>query len=129
MEAEREMLRFLNDGMDSVLRDHPCTGLIITGDFNQMNLNPLCRRFTLRKTVKAATRGRNILDQILTNMHDLYKGVQNLPPIGSDHQCLLYIPKTRQKNKPSTRRVRLTKPENIRSLGLKLNSGGMGGGL
>ena len=71
------------------------SGLVITGNFNQMKLNQLqlCRYFSLRKVVKAPTRGRNTLDQILTNMPDLYDDVQHLPPLGrSDHQCLLLHP-------------------------------------
>ena len=60
--------------------------------------------------VRASTRGRNILDQILTNMPDLYNDVQHLPPIGrSEHQSIILIPKMKQKIKPSSRRVRLTK--------------------
>ncbi len=43
-------------------------------------------------------------------------------PIGrSDHQSLLFQPKIKEKVKPITRRVRQMKPENIRTLGLKLN--------
>ena len=45
------------------------------GDFNQMKLSSLCRRFNLKKSVKAPTRGTRVLDQILTNMSDLYKEV------------------------------------------------------
>ncbi len=53
-------------------------------------------------------------------MYDLYDEVQHLPPIGrSDHQSLLFKPKIKEKVKPITRRQ--MKPENIRTLGLKLN--------
>ena len=63
-----------------------------------------------------------VLDQILTNMFDSYEQVQHLPPIGrSDHQTLLFKPKIGEKTKPIVRRIRQMKPENIRSLGLKLN--------
>ncbi len=72
-EAEKEMIRYLSDGLDSFLRDHPSAGLIITGDFNKMKLRTPCNRFNLGKVVNAPTRGRNVLDQILTNMYDLYE--------------------------------------------------------
>ena len=63
----------------------------ITGDFNKLNLDPLCRQFGLRKCVKSPTRGNAILDQILTNMSHLFEPAQHLPPLGrSDHQCLLF---------------------------------------
>jgi hypothetical protein len=121
-EAEKDMLFFLTIGIDSVLRDRPSIGLIVTEDFNKMNLSQLCSRFSLRKVVKAPTRGRNTLDKILTNMSDLYNDVKHLPPLGrSDHQCLLLQPALKLKTKPYTRQVREMKPANIKSLGLKLN--------
>ena len=121
-EDEREMYEYITKGLDSVLHDRPSAGIIVAGDFNKMRLNLLCRRFNLKKAVRAPTRGRNILEQILTNMPDLYNDVQHLPPIGrSDHQSLLLIPKMIQKIKPTSRRVRLTKHSNLMDLGLQLN--------
>ena len=121
-ESERELIEYITRGLDSVLRDYPSAGVCIMGDFNQMKLSRLCRRFNLKKSVKAPTRGTRVLDQILTNMSDLYKEVVHLPPVGrSDHQCLLYSHKTIQTVKPSTRKLRLTKPCNLNALGLKLN--------
>ena len=94
----------------SMRRTHARTRPVFFGStkgychFNKLNLNPLCRRFNLWKLVKSPTRGNNILDQILTNMSDLYDKVLHLPPIGrSDHQCLLLAPKTRQKTPPPAR--------------------------
>ncbi len=110
------MIRYLSDGLDSFLRDHPSAGLIITGDFNKMKLRTLCNRFNLRKAVKAPTRGRNVLDQILTNMYDLYDAVQHLPPIVDQTIKVTVKPKIKEKVKPITRRVRQMKPENIRTL-------------
>ena len=34
----------------------------VMDDFNQMKLNTLCRRFNLKKSVRAPTRGANVLD-------------------------------------------------------------------
>ena len=105
-EDERVMYENVTNELDNILQDHPSAGVIIAGDFNKMRLNPLCRRFNLKKTVRAPTRGRNILDQILINMPELYNDVQHLPPIGrSDHQCLLLTPNLKQKVKPVSRNV------------------------
>jgi hypothetical protein len=67
-ENEHEMLDYLTQKMDIALAERPAAGIFVTGDFNKLNLNPLCRRFNLRKQVKSPTSGKNILDQILTNM-------------------------------------------------------------
>ena len=67
-ENEHEMLDYLTQKMDIALDERHSAGIFVTGDFNKLDLNPLCRRFNLRKQVKSPTRGKNILDQILTNM-------------------------------------------------------------
>ena len=105
-----------------MLADRPSTGIIIGGDFNSLNLGPVCLRLGLKRLVKVPTRGQNILDNILTNMSELYHDTHNLPPIGrSDHQCLLLTPKITQKIPPEVKQVRLMKPANLNALGLKLN--------
>ena len=97
--------------LDTILTERPSTGVLICGDFNNLILNTLCRRFNLQKLVKSPTRGKKILDQILTNMSDLFHGDKHLPPIGrSDHQCLLLTPKTKQRVPPFSKKVRLMKP-------------------
>ena len=55
-------------------------------------------------------------------MYCSYEQVQHLAPLGrSDHQTLLLKPKIKEKTKPTVRRIRQIKPENICSLGSKLN--------
>lgn len=102
---------------------------MITGDFNHLDPRQLCQRFGLRKVVKDPTRGNNILDQVLTNMSYLYGDAQHLPPLGrSDHQCrIVYKPLNCRAEKkatklPTKRTVRNLKADNIRALGLKLDT-------
>ena len=112
----------ISTGIDSILNKHPSSGIVITGDFNKLNLEPLCRRFGLRKMVKSPTRGNAVLDQFLTNMSDILAPAQHLPPLGrSDHQCLLFKPKNRLKLLPVTRKVRKMTPRNIQSLTIAMN--------
>ena len=86
-----------DDWHDEILLSRPAAGIIVCGDFNKMNFNPVCRRFNLR-CVHAPTRGDNVLYQILTNMSTMYNDVTHLPPLGNlDHQCLLMEPKIRPK--------------------------------
>ena len=47
----------------SVIRKHPECGVIITGDFNQMNDSFLKTHYTFSQIVKVATRGQAILDK------------------------------------------------------------------
>ena len=117
VESMKEITKTISDGIDSVLCNRPSSGIIITGDFNKLNLDQLCRQFGLRKCVKSPTRGNAILDQILTNMSHLFEPAQHLPPLGrSDHQCLFFKPKQRMKLPPITKKFRPMKPGNLQTL-------------
>ena len=69
------------------------------------------------------TRGQNVLHQFLSNMGELYREAQLLPPLGrSDHQCILFAWLNQQRHeKAISRTVRKFKLDNLHSLGLQLN--------
>ena len=117
------MIDHITERLDNLLLERPSAGIIITGDFNHLNPRQLCQRFSLRKLVKMPSCGQNILDQFLSNMGELYCEAQLLPPpCRSDHQCILFSPLNKQRHgKAISRSVRTFKPDNLRSLGLKLN--------
>ena len=58
--------------VDIVIRKHPECGVILTGDFNQMNDSFLKTHYKFSQIVKVATRGQAILDKIWTNMNMVY---------------------------------------------------------
>ena len=120
---ESELKGYITERLDNLLKERPSAGIVITGDINQLDPRTLCRRFDLRKIVKAPTPGNNILDQILTNMGNIYRKAQHLPPLGrSDHQCILYAPlKHRPTGKSSVITAKSLKADNIIALWLKLN--------
>jgi hypothetical protein len=41
------MQDYLTQKMDIALAERPSAGIFVTGDFNKLDLNPLCRRFNL----------------------------------------------------------------------------------
>ena len=63
-----DMIEYLTTCIDNVLCQHPSSGIVIGGDFNQLKLKELCNRFNLKRSVTKPTRGQNTLDRILTNM-------------------------------------------------------------
>ena len=99
------MNEYLTMGLDKVLQDYPSARILLMGDFNQMKLTVLCRRFNIKKAVRQPTRGQNVLDQILTNMSD------------SDHQCVPYCPGIKENGRPCLRKIRLVKTNKLASLG------------
>ncbi|EDO32635.1 predicted protein [Nematostella vectensis] len=48
---------------------YPNCGLLVTGDFNRLNINVLLNHFRLKQIVKVPTRKKATLDLILTNMY------------------------------------------------------------
>ena len=74
----------------SVIRKHPECGVILTGDFNQMNDSFLKTHYKFSQIVKVATRGQAILDKIWTNMNMGYSKPVTVAELGtSDHNMVL----------------------------------------
>ena len=118
-----EIIANITRAIDSVLSKYPARGIIITGGFNKLELEPLCRRFGLQKMVKFPTRGNSVLDQFLTNMSKILTSTQHFPPLGrSDHQCLVFKPKRRIKLPPVTKKVRQMNPRNLHFLQVAMNN-------
>ena len=79
-------------GVDDTLKKHPHVGVMLIGDFNQLNDTHL-RNYLLGQVVRRPTRGRAVLDKIFTNMSTLYcEPVILAPTSHSDHNTVLFEP-------------------------------------
>ena len=79
--------------IDAVIRRHPDCGIIVTGDFNQLNDNFLKTHYRFVQIVNVGTRGNAVLDNIWTNMDKLYMTPITLSELGkSDHNMVLLKP-------------------------------------
>ena len=73
--------------------------------------------------VKSPTRDNSVLDQFHTSMSDILTFAQHIPPLGrSDHQCLVFKPKTRIKLPPVTKKVRQINPRNLHLSQVAMNN-------
>ena len=82
--------------VDSVIREHPECGVILTGYVNQMNDSFLKTHYTFSQIVKVATSGQAILDKILTNMNMVYSKPVTVAELGtSDHSMVLLKPSSK----------------------------------
>ncbi len=80
------MLDYLSSCLSSLESRFPNCGLIILGDFNRLSISRLIHNYNLCQLVKFPTRGRSILDLVLTNLHDFYDQPLRYAPFGlSDH--------------------------------------------
>ena len=87
-----EMIDYLISSLDAVTRSHPCTGILLLGDFNQLPDTQL-KSFPLQQIVTKATRGTSVLDKIYTNVSSWYQAPIILPAVSrSDHETILLQP-------------------------------------
>ena len=81
------------NGVDSMVRKHPDCGVLLTGDFNQLNDKFLKTHYRYAQLVKVPTRGQSTLDKIWTNMSPVYDTPITLSELGSsDHNMVLLRP-------------------------------------
>ena len=105
LRAETQQLTLANidDSVDDFMNEHPNREAIILGDFNDFNIDTLCKDFNLTDTVTKPTRGNNILDHIMISerLKSTYgtSQVSYDAPIGkSDHLTLVLSPVNRKRN-------------------------------
>ena len=90
------MLTYLMNSLSSIESWHLNSGIILLGDFNDLNVVKLKSSFQLKQIVNFPTRGQNSLDLILTNLQDYYNAPEICPPFGlSDHVSIKVNPKSR----------------------------------
>ena len=79
------MIDHLTVTLQSLLKTYPDAGVIISGDRNSMEISSLLSIDpTLRQIVTQPTRGRNILDVIITNLARYYQEPAIVPPLAPD---------------------------------------------
>ena len=122
------MLHYLITTLISLEGLYSGCGILLTGDFNHLKIQRLVTQFKMKQLVRIPTRGNNILDLIITNMHQAYhcNSICTLPPFGvSDHNGVLLRPKERSPNINSSRKIlekRDTRPSRKYEFGRYLSS-------
>ena len=90
------MRQHIIECMDAVIRRHPYCGVILTGDFNQLNDSFLKKHYRFIQVVNTVTRAQAILDKIWMNMEELYSTPVSISELGrSDHNMILFKPKVK----------------------------------
>ena len=105
--SDAAMIEYLISSLTTIEGRYPGCGILLSGDFNRLNISRLQNQFKLKQLVCVPTRGDQTLDLILTNMPHVYNKdlVQTLPPFGlSDHLVVLLEPMPRIKRNTSSRR-------------------------
>ncbi|XP_020903893.1 uncharacterized protein LOC114574179 [Exaiptasia diaphana] len=76
---DQMMKTYLYDSLSNIEAQYPDSGIIVLGDFNQLNIARLKYSFSVKQIVPFPTRGKNKLDLILTNLSLLYDTPMKFP--------------------------------------------------
>ena len=102
-----EVVSFISNNLDSFLTSHPDSDIILTGDFNRLDVSYVLHAFDLIDLIKSPTRGDAILDHVfvsspLENLCNVDVG----PPISSsDHKTILCTPNKHSSTQSKTMRT------------------------
>ena len=104
--SDPEILHYLYDSRSSIESCFSNCEVLITGDFNRLDISRFRNAFKLTQTVKFHTRGNQTLDLVLTNIKEFYGEPIKRPAFGlSDHASVEIQPLSRCKTQPSKRPI------------------------
>ena len=107
---QKELTAYLIDQIDRVRCTHPDCGVVLLGDFNNLDISDLLCHHNLTQIVDTPTREGNILDLIVTNLEASYSKHVIIAPLGSsDHNIVKWSVKTnvlRTDNKTIKKNIR-----------------------
>ena len=88
---DRSIRKHLFQSLTLVESKYPNCRILVTGDFNRLDISGLLRHFRLKQIVKVLTRKDATLDLILTNMHEYYSPHSHSRHLG----CLIIMSRWR----------------------------------
>ena len=87
--SDRQMSDYLLESLSKIEARFPDCGLIILGDFNNLNSTRVRNAYGLKQIVPFPTRGASHLDLVFTNLNAFYDVPKKLPTFGlSDHDTV-----------------------------------------
>ena len=90
---QRDTINYLIETLDHVRNKFPDCGIVLVGDFNNLDISDLLTGHDLNQIICEPTRGSAILDLVITNLQQFYKKPLILAPVGtSDHSVINWCP-------------------------------------
>ena len=81
--SDRQMSDYLLESLSKIEALFPDCGLVILGDFNNLNSTRLKNAYGLKQIVPFPTRGQNHLDLVFTNLNAFYDVLRHCPLLAS----------------------------------------------
>ena len=90
---QRDTINYLIETLDHARNKFPDCGIVLVGDFNNLDIPDLLTGHDLNQIICEPTRGSAILDLVITNLQKFYKKPLILAPVGtSDHSVITWCP-------------------------------------
>ena len=86
-----EMREHIITSIDAVIRKHPDCGIIVTGDVNQLNEFFFKTHYRFVQIVNVGTRGNAVLDNIWTNVDNVYMSPVTLSELGTSYHNMVLL--------------------------------------
>ena len=87
------LIEHISSTPDILLTKYPGAGTVVSGNFNRLDTDILCRLSGLVQVVNIPTRCQATLDKIFTNIQQHYQEPQLSSPLGlSDHKTVIWRP-------------------------------------
>ena len=91
--VQNDLVSYLSDSVDSIRGQYPDCGIVVLGDFNNLDISYFCNQQRLIQVVDKPTRSDSILDLIVTNLSQFYSSPECKAPLGSsDHSIVFWQP-------------------------------------
>ena len=122
---DQQMINYLINTLSEIESSIPNAAIILTGDFNRLNIAQVATQFHLKQLVKFPTRAERTLDLILINLNKFYHAPTKDPPFRiSDHNTVCITPRNRKKsyNAKQEVTVRDMRPSSRQALGRFLSN-------
>jgi hypothetical protein len=81
MQEQRDLVAYLVETLDLVRNTYPECGIVLLGDFNNLDISDLLSCHDLSQVVTTPTRGSAILDLVITNIHSFYDIPTTIAPL------------------------------------------------
>ena len=83
IQEQRDLVAYLVETLDLVRNTYPECGIVLLGDFNNLDISDLLSCHDLSQVVTTPTRGSAILDLVISNIHSFYDIPTTIAPLGN----------------------------------------------
>lgn len=107
VKSKEQTIEHIISNISKHLKKYPTAKIFITGDFNDLDTEPITNILPVEQIVNFPTRGDNKLDLIFTDIPEYIKsGCNSLPPILTNDHVAIHVSSTNRIHTPKYRTIK-----------------------